>query len=70
MDCQPQEGSTMVGVSLLVIIIGLTVGLTLMLCGCTMSMSNISTHGQASDVVDEQQEASPDISPTLSIPAL
>lgn len=40
-----------------------------LLCGCTMSVNQVHTEGTASDVVDEQQEASPDISPTLSIPA-
>lgn len=58
------QGPTVLGLSLMFLIIAL------ILCGCTLSMSNISTHGQASDVLDEQQEASPDISPTLSLPAI
>lgn len=28
---------------------------------CTLSYQNISTHGTASDVVDQDQQASPDI---------
>lgn len=43
---------------------------TIFLCfltSCTLSMSNISTHGTATDVVDEDMKASP--STTLSIPA-
>jgi hypothetical protein len=32
--------------------------LPLTLVGCSFSFSNISTHGVASDLVDEEQEAS------------
>lgn len=37
---------------------------------CTLSFQNISTHGTASDVVDEDQKASPDISPNFEIPGI
>lgn len=31
----------------------------LFVTGCTFSLHNISTHGTATDLVDEEQEASP-----------
>lgn len=37
--------------------------------GCTISFQNISTNGKATDLVDEEQNASPDVSPNLVIPA-
>ena len=42
--------------------------LPLVLVGCTLSFSNIDTHGTATDVLDEEQGASPTISPTLTVP--
>ncbi len=36
--------------------------------GCTLSLTNISTHGQATDLVDENQSASPEVSPALTVP--
>lgn len=36
--------------------------------GCTYSIIMNHTEGQASDVVDENQTASPDIRPSLTIP--
>jgi hypothetical protein len=44
------------------------VTLPLLLVGCTISFSNISTHGTATDLVDEQQAASPTVSPDISVP--
>ncbi len=35
---------------------------------CTFSVNQIHTKGTASDVVDENQTASPNISPTIDIP--
>jgi hypothetical protein len=40
------------------------------LCSCTFSLSSVNTHGQASDVIDEEQGASPVISPSISVPAI
>ena len=37
--------------------------------GCTYSINMVHTEGYADDVVDEDQKASPNVSPTLSIPA-
>ena len=42
----------------------------LILTGCTYSINMIHTKGTASDVVDENQTATPDISPIISIPAI
>ncbi len=41
--------------------------LALFLVGCTVSMQNISTHGTATDLVDEQQKANADVSPDVKI---
>lgn len=41
----------------------------ILLTGCTLSFNNIATEGHSSDVVDEQQDASPTVSPNLVIPA-
>jgi len=37
---------------------------------CTMSVNMMNSQGKAEDMVDNDQKADPDISPTLSIPAL
>lgn len=39
------------------------------LSSCTISFQNISTHGTATDLVDQNQDASPDVKPVVSIPA-
>ena len=39
-----------------------------LLTGCTISFSNMDTHGTASDLLDENQSATPTISPTLTVP--
>jgi len=35
---------------------------------CTYSINKVSTEGNASDVIDEVQEASPDVSPNIELP--
>lgn len=42
-----------------------------MLClnSCTISFQNISTHGTATDLVDQEQGAKADVKPTVTIPA-
>ena len=35
---------------------------------CTITFNNVSTNGKADDVIDEQQDASPTISPDISVP--
>lgn len=38
------------------------------LSSCTISFQNISTHGSATDLVDENQDASPQIDAKVTIP--
>lgn len=45
----------------------ITIPLLLMLTGCTISFQNISTHGKATDLVDEQQAATADVKPDISV---
>jgi hypothetical protein len=42
----------------------------LVLSSCTISISQVHTEGQASDVIDENQKADADVSPTFSLPGL
>jgi hypothetical protein len=42
-----------------------TLSLLFFLAGCTISFQNISTHGTATDLVDETQTASPNVSPSM-----
>ena len=42
----------------------------LFLTSCTLSFTNISTHGTATDLVDEEQAAKADVKPNISIPAI
>ncbi len=39
-----------------------------LLISCNITLSNVSTHGTASDVVDEEESATPTISPTVTLP--
>lgn len=50
----------------------LAVGALIMvtLTGCTMSFQNISTHGTATDLVDENQSASPKIATKIKMPGV
>lgn len=41
-----------------------------LLLSCTYSINQISTKGTATDVLDEVQEASPTVSPDISLPML
>ncbi len=43
--------------------------MALSLNSCTISFQNISTHGVATDLVDENQAATADVKPVVSIPA-
>lgn len=43
--------------------------IALSLASCTISFQNISTHGTATDLVDENQSATADVKPVVSIPA-
>ena len=44
------------------------ISISFLLCGCTLSFQNISTHGTATDLVDENQSPQNDISPTITAP--
>lgn len=41
--------------------------LPLFLTSCTLSFHNISTHGTATDIVDENQEASPTVTAEVDV---
>ncbi len=41
-----------------------------MLTACSISFSNISTHGNANDLIDEDMKADADVKPNLNLPAL
>ena len=42
--------------------------LILLLTSCTLCFQNIDTHGTATDLVDDEQAATPNISPNINIP--
>lgn len=42
--------------------------LPLLLSSCTLSFSNIDTHGSATDLVDENLSTDPTVSPTITVP--
>jgi len=42
--------------------------LTILLNSCTLSFQNISTHGTATDLVDEDQTPTNTVSPKFKIP--
>ena len=55
-------------VSGFVFMIFLTILVAVGLSSCTISFQNISTHGTATDLGDEDLTTSPDISPDISVP--
>ena len=42
--------------------------LAILMTSCTLSFQNISTHGVATDLVDENQAATADVKPNLNMP--
>lgn len=42
----------------------------LLVSACTISVTTVHTQGKASDVVDEQQSADPQVDADVSVPAL
>lgn len=42
--------------------------LPLLLSSCTLSFSNIDTHGTASDLVDENLSTDPTVDPNINVP--
>ncbi len=57
------------GTSAVIFVIILGFGI-LYLSSCTISFQNISTHGTATDLVDEDMKTDPDIKTSLTIPAI
>lgn len=45
-----------------------TVTAAVLLSSCTYNISMVHTEGQAHDVIDSAQEATPDVRPTVNIP--
>lgn len=50
-------------------LIGVSIVFALFLTACTISFQNISTHGTATDLVDQTQSPKADVDADLSIPA-
>lgn len=46
----------------------IVIAVAFLIVGCTYSINQVSTKGTASDVIDENQDASPDVSPAVSLP--
>jgi len=44
--------------------------LAILLTSCSLSFSNISTHGFANDLVDQDMKADADVKSNLNIPAI
>lgn len=44
-------------------------GFCLVMTGCTYNISMAHTEGSATDVIDDTQSNTPNVSPTVSIPA-
>lgn len=40
----------------------------ILLNSCTLSFQNIDTHGTATDLVDENQATTPNVSPVITVP--
>lgn len=43
---------------------------SILLTACTISFQNVSTHGQADDLIDEQQETTPSVPVHVELPPL
>ena len=48
----------------------LLLGLAITLTSCNITLQNTMTSGEASDVVDDTDNASPTVSPDISVPAV
>ncbi len=54
----------------IVLLILLTWALTVIIAGCTYSVTLAHTQGVASDLIDETQSAQADVKPNIEIPGL
>lgn len=52
----------------LILMAGVFLFFSALFCSCTISFQNISTHGTATDLVDEMQSPTNDVKPNLVIP--
>lgn len=43
---------------------------TILLCGCTISLQNVSTAGKSEDIIDDQQKADADLKPNVSLSSI
>jgi hypothetical protein len=48
--------------------LGIAIYMMAFLTGCTISFQNISTHGTATDLVDQNQDATADVKPVITVP--
>lgn len=48
--------------------VALIIGAMVVITSCTLSFQNIDTHGTATDLVDENQATSPNVSPVITVP--
>lgn len=44
--------------------------LSVLLTSCTISFQNVSTHGTADDLIDEEQTTSPNVDASVTLPVL
>ncbi len=58
----------LLSIGIFVLEVLLIVSLITLFVSCTISFQNISTHGTATDLVDEEMTISPDIKTDLTIP--
>lgn len=65
---KPPTNGNAILISLVVLGTFLLMFFVSMLSSCTLSFQNISTHGNATDLVDEAQTSNPNISPDIEIP--
>jgi hypothetical protein len=52
------------------LVIVLIISLLFLLSGCTYSVTLAHTEGQATDLIDQEQTAQPDVKADLTIPAI
>jgi len=64
---ETQFKSGLVAISLSLILL---IAMFLFTCSCSLSFQNISTHGTATDLVDEEQKTDAQVSPELSVPLI
>lgn len=58
--------------SIAIVVLSVIVSVFVFLCvtSCSLSFTNIDTHGSANDLVDEEQTTSPDIKTDVKLPVI